>query len=300
MKPILTLTAALVLGAPAFAQTAAERLSIPEPAAREGATTAVDGAEIFHSQSGTGPALVLLHGYPLSGALFARVRDRLDDTHTVVTIDHRGYGKSTTPEPVTDVATYATDALAVLDDLGIDSAAIGGMSMGGPILFEMYRQDPDRFNSAILIDTNAGPAGAIEAGIWSGAEAALADGGSIDAIVPFLMPNMLTGATRFDVEPAAVDYLTQAMEETSLDGALGGAAVLGNRPDSTETLAGMDIPVLVIVGQEDPVYPVEIAQGMADAAPQGTLVVVPGASHAAVFEKPEEVAAAIEDFLQSN
>ena len=297
MKTLFPLLAAATLAVPASAQSAAERLGIPAPDAREGQTTAVDGAEIFHSSSGEGDAVVLLHGYPLSGALFERVRDALDDNHRVVTIDHRGYGNSTTPEPVTDVATYASDALAVLEELGIESAAIGGMSMGGPILFEMYRQNPDVFSAAMLIDTNHEPAGAIEAGIWNGARTALEEGGSVSAIVPFLMPNMLTGETRLVEAPAQVDYLTQAMEQASLDGALGGANVLANRPDSTETLRSMDIPVLVLVGREDPVYAVAISEAMVEVAPNAELAVIGGASHAAVFERPDEAAQAMTDFL---
>ena len=295
----LTCSLALAVAAatPLAAQTAAERLDLPAPDAREGQTLSIDGAEIFVSESGSGDAVVLLHGYPLSGALFERVRDALDDNHRVVTIDHRGYGKSTTPAIVEDVATYASDALAAMEQLGIDNAVVGGMSMGGPILFEMYRQDPDVFRAAMLIDTNDKPAGPIEAGIWTGAQMALEDGGDVSAIVPFLMPNMLTGETRFDVAPAQVDYLTAAMEQASLDGALGGAKVLANRPDSTDTLASMSIPVLVLVGQADPVYPVEIAQGMVETAPDATLAVIDGASHAAVFEQPDAAAAAMMSFI---
>ena len=283
----------------AAAQSAAERLGLPAPDAREGQTISVNGAEIFVAESGEGDALVLLHGYPLSGALFERVRDRLDDDRRVITIDHRGYGLSTTPEPVTDVVTYAEDALAVMAELGIESAAIGGMSMGGPIAMEMYRQDPDAFDAMILIDTNHLPAGSIEAGIWSGARAALEENGEVGAIVPFLMPNMLTGETRMVSEPAAADYLTAAMEQASLDGAIGGANVLEGRPDSTETLGAIaeaGLPVLVLVGREDTVYPVAISQQMADAT-GGEIAIVEGASHAAVFERPEESAEAIAGFL---
>ena len=300
MKFAVSLAAMIAAAAPAIAQTAAERLGLPSPDAREGTTTAVAGAEIFHSVSGEGDAIVLLHGYPLSGALFERVRDALDDDHRVVTIDHRGYGNSTTPGPVEGVATYASDAIAVLDGLGIETAAIGGMSMGGPILFEMYRERPGLFSAAMLIDTNHMAAGAIETGIWEGAEQALRDTGEVSSIVPFLLPNMLTGETRIRTAPAQADYLTAVMEQTSLDGAIGGARALATRPDSTETLASMDLPVLVLVGLADPVYPVEIAQAMIDVAPNATLAIIDGASHAAVFERPEAAAQAMIDFLAAN
>ena len=293
------LVAALLLAAaPAGAQTAAERLEMPEPSAREGQTLSINGAEIFVSESGEGDPLVLLHGYPLSGALFERVRDTLDDTYRVVTVDHRGYGQSTTPEVVEEVSTYAEDALAVMEELGIESAAIGGMSMGGPIVFEMYRQDPDAFDAMLLIDTNHLPANPIEAGIWDGAKTMLEEQGEVGAIVPVLLPDMLTGETRLVTAPAQVDYLTQAMEQASLDGAIGGTNVLAGRPDSTDTLESVEEPVLVIVGREDSLYPVAISQQMVDAiGDNAELVVIEGASHAAIFEQPEEAAQAILDFM---
>jgi 3-oxoadipate enol-lactonase len=76
---------------------------------------------------------LLLHGYPLSGALFARARDALQDNWTVITVDYRGYGLSEAPDVPDSIETYASDALAVLDHLGIVQAVIGGISMSGPI-----------------------------------------------------------------------------------------------------------------------------------------------------------------------
>jgi 3-oxoadipate enol-lactonase len=64
-----------------------------------------DGARIFYEVAGNGPPMLLLHGYPLSGALFARVRDTLQGDHTVLTVDYRGYGLSEAPGTPGDVAS---------------------------------------------------------------------------------------------------------------------------------------------------------------------------------------------------
>lgn len=284
---ILTLAAAN----PMAAQT-----GLTPPADREGATVSANGADIFYSESGEGDAIVLLHGFPLSGALFEKVRDTLDDSHRVVAIDHRGFGKSPTPAVVNNVTTYAEDALAVMQQLGIETAVIGGMSMGGPVAFEMYRQKPEVFRGLVLIDSNAKPADEVEKGIWTGAGQKIEATGGVAAIIPFLLPNMLTGATRA-AKPDDVAYLTAVMEQASPEGALGGTKVLAGRPDSVETLASMTIPVLVLVGEEDPVYAVEVSKEMAAGTQNGTLVTIPGASHAAIFEKPEDSAKAILDWM---
>ena len=292
-----TLTAAIALAAsPVLSQDATPVSALQAPDARDGEYAEVNDARIFYEARGDGPPVVLLHGYPLSGALFARLRDGLEDSYTVITLDHRGYGLSEAPGTPDSVVTYAGDALAVMDELGIEQAAIGGMSMGGPIVFEMFRQAPERFSSIILIDTIAAPASPAEAGLWQGmAEMVRSDG--VGGIIPVLLPDMLTGQTRQD-EPGVVDYLTAVMEGASEDAAIGGAIALAERPDSTPTLAEIEVPTLVLVGLADPVYSFEIAQGMADAIGENAEVaIIEGASHAAVFEAPAEAAAAISDFL---
>lgn len=148
-------------------------------------------ARIFHEARGQGPALVLPHGCPLSGALFAGMRDTLERDFTAVTVDHRGYSKSKATQNPGTVERYAKDAIAVLDKLGIRHAAVGGLFMGGPIVFEMFRRAPDRFSSMILIDTIAAPVSHVEAGIWQGSQERIEEKG-VEGIIPFLMRQMPT------------------------------------------------------------------------------------------------------------
>ena len=183
-----------------------------------------------------------------------------------------------------------------MDELGLESAAIGGMSMGGPIVLEMFSQAPERFDAMILIDTIAAAASPMEAGIWRGVQERLEAQG-IDGITSFLMPQMLTGETRQD-EKAQVDYLTKVMKGATLEAALGGAKALETRGDYSATLEAIEVPTLVLVGLADPVYPFEVSQMMVDAiGDNAELAIIPGASHAAVFEQPVAAGEAIKTFL---
>lgn len=250
-----------------------------------------DGARIFYEVAGDGPPMLLLHGYPLSGALFARVRDALQDDYTIVTVDHRGYGLSEAPETPDNVGTYADDALAVLDHLGFETAVIGGMSMGGPVTLSMYEKAPDRFTGMILIDTTASAANPAEAGLWQGvAEVARTKGK--EPIITTLLPDMLTGETRLN-EPAVSDYLSAIMEGSSVESFIGGAVALAERPDFTDLLSEIDVPALVVVGLEDSLYPIHVARDMADQIPDAELAIIPGGSHAAIFEAPGYVGSAV-------
>ena len=291
------LAGALILPVAASAQDATAVSALQAPADREGEYAEVDGARIFYEARGNGPALMLLHGYPLSGALFARMRDELENEYTVVTLDHRGYGKSEATSNPGTVEQYARDAIAVMDKLGVEKAAIGGMSMGGPIVFEMFRQAPDRFSSMILIDTIAAAPSPMEKGIWEGSQEQIEAKG-VEGITDFLMPQMLTGETR-QTMPEVAKYLEGVMKNASKEAAIGGAKALATRPDSTETLDKIEVPVLALVGRADPVYAFEVSQKMVDAiGDNAKLAVIDGASHAAVFEKPVESAKAISNFLK--
>ncbi|MGI8644654.1 MAG: alpha/beta fold hydrolase [Thermomicrobiales bacterium] len=269
--------------------------TLGDPTAREGQFAEVNGARIFYQVSGEGQPMLLLHGYPLSGALFSRNRDALAEQYMVITVDHRGYGQSEAPAVPGDVAVYAQDALSVLDELGVDQAIIGGHSMGGPITFEMYKSAPDRFRGMILIDTIAAPASTIEAALWGGFADEAEQNGISMIYVNALIKDMLSGDTRLN-HPEQVTYLTEVVKQASVDGAIGGARALAGRPDNTGLLGQINVPTLVFVGVEDTIYPVSISQMMAKAIPNSQLAMIPGAAHAAIFEAPDQSTQAILDW----
>lgn len=271
---------------------------LPVPPERVGEYVDVNGARIFYQAAGDGPPMLLLHGYPLSGALFGRVREALEGDWTVITLDLRGYGLSEASEVPDSIEVYAEDALAVLDHLGIEQAVIGGMSMGGPITFSMYEMAPARFSGMILIDTIAAAAPPPEAGLWRGVETVIAESNSLDPIIPALIPDMLTGETRL-TDPAFADYLTSIMQGASVEAGRGGAVALAERPDFTELLGRIEVPTLVMVGVEDALYPVQTSRDMASAITGSTLAILPGGSHAAVFEAAGNAAAAIQAWSES-
>ncbi|WP_407543205.1 alpha/beta hydrolase (plasmid) [Deinococcus radiomollis] len=253
----------------------------------------INGAQIHFVSVGTGTPMLLLHGYPLSGELFARNRDALASAgYRVITIDHRGYGMSTAPADAPgDLQTYARDALAVMDKLNVPKAIIGGMSMGGPITFEMYREAPERFLGMILIDTLANPAGIVEQNIWKGmAQKATMYGPQ--SLAPELLKQMLTGQTRMN-RPGDTKILTGIVSQASVAGDVAGAMVLVNRPDSIPTLKTIAVPTLILEGLEDTVYPPEFSMKMQQNIAGSKLVIIPGAAHAAIFEKASAMNAAI-------
>jgi pimeloyl-ACP methyl ester carboxylesterase len=257
-------------------------------------TMTVNGAQVFYKIEGSGQPLLLIHGYPLSGELFKNNRSVLSKNFQVITIDLPGFGKSAAPDRKASIENYAKTVLAFMDAMNIKVATVGGMSMGGMTLLEMYKQAPERLKGMILIDTTADPAGIAEAAGWRG-NAQQAEQMGVASLAPGLLPRMLTGVSR-ERFPNQVAHLSSLVKQASLNGAIGGGNALAARPDANPTLPTIKVPTLIIVGAEDNVTPVELSMKMQAAIPGSRLVQIPGAGHAATFEKAAATNRAILDW----
>lgn len=283
---LLPVTALLALATPALAQMGMNQ-----------GTVDVNGAKIFYKVQGSGPTMLLIHGYPLSGELFKNNRDALSKAgYRVVTIDLPGFGRSVAPDANYSIERYAKEVLGFMDAMKIDKAVIAGMSMGGMTTLEMYREQPQRFSAMVLIDTTADPAGIAEKGEWLGTADQAAQMGSA-SLVPVLLPRMLTGVDRMKM-PNQVMHLSSLVKQASFNGAVGGGKALAARPDANPVLSTVKVPTLIVVGVEDNVTPIELAMKMNKGIPGSTLALIPGAGHAAVFEKASLVNQAILDWAK--
>ena len=258
-----------------------------------------NGARIHYKSMGQGPVMFLIHGFPLNGDFFKDNAPALSKNYRVVTIDLRGFGQSTTDKADPgSVGTYANDALAVMDKLGVQKAVVGGMSMGGQIALELYRKAPERFSGMVLIATVANPASITEQNLWKGISLQ-AQAYGVQSIVPELIKDMITGKDAA-ARPDLKKFIENLMKQSSLEGIKQGTNALATRPDSIPTLKTINVPTLIVVGREDTVYPVVFSQKMAQNIAGSKLVVVPGAAHAVNAESAAASNKAILDWAAQN
>jgi len=265
---------------------------------RQGAYADVNGARIFYQVAGQGTPLLLIHGFPLSGQLYQSQLQGLSSRFQVITPDLRGFGKSLAPDANGSIEIYAHDMLALMDQLGIQTAVIGGHSMGGQVTLEMYKEQPARFAGMLLIDTDPMAASFVEKGEWEGYRQQGANAG-VSSIVPIIEPQLLTGITRaLDTTKSAT--MMNILAEASVNGILGGGQALATRADYTSLLGSIGVPTLVLVGLEDPVYAFPVSQMTKAAIPNAQLAVILGASHASIFERPTLANQAILDWAATH
>lgn len=226
---------------------------------------------------------MLLHAFPLDSRMFDSVRPLLVDHLELITFDFRGFGNGPAlgdPPPTPDVTVFADDVIARLDELGIDQAIIGGVSLGGYVALALLRDHPDRVAGLVLVDTRSGAddAAALDRRRLA---AERADAGEIAtgtaAITPLIAhptPEQIRAelaAIAGSVPAGTVAWTQRAMAA---------------RPDTTEVLAGSTVPVLVMVGEHDAITPPSAAALMADAADNAELVQLPGVGHLSPAEDP--------------
>jgi pimeloyl-ACP methyl ester carboxylesterase len=254
-------------------------------------TLSLQGRPYFYEDRGEGVPLLLLHGFPFTSESFWPQLENPPKGVRLLVPDHRGFGKSAPAPGVSTMESMAEDALALLDALGLQSALVGGVSMGGYVAIALTRLDPGRVRGLLLIDTQS--LADDEAG-RARREATALDvekngvNGLVDGMLPKLMAPGVAKETKARVE--------QVMRAQSPQAVAAASRGMASRADGKDILSRFSGPCSIVVGLEDVITPVEKAKVMQALVTGSTLDVIEGAGHLSNLEKPEEFAAVVEHF----
>lgn len=249
---------------------------------------------IRYATVGEGPVLFLVHGFPLDQTLWLDQMRSLSGKARLVTLDLRGFGTSPRMgSDILDMDTHAADCDLVLEELGIDTAHVVGLSMGGYVALAMADLFGHRVSSLVLMDTNASADGeAARRGRDATAERLVGEGrlAVVDALAGVVLgpEASVTARARFRTMAEATAYETYV-------GALMG---MRDRPDRTGVLREFDGPVTVVSGADDALMPpADVAEPLSRVAPDSRLVLIPGAGHLPPLERPAATSAALAEHL---
>jgi 3-oxoadipate enol-lactonase len=257
----------------------------------------IDDIQLAYDDAGSGPAVILLHGYPFNRSMWHEQIAALRDRYRVVTLDLRGHGDSESSAGPITMNTLAQDVALLMDTLDIPRAAIGGLSMGGYVVLAFYHLFPLRVRSLILADTRA-QADTAEAkqNRAQQAEKVLAEG--MAGIVDAMLPKLLAPET-VSKRPEVVKRIRDMMLRTKPEGAAAALRGMAIREDQTERLSRIVSPALILVGREDAITPVADSERMHHEIGGSRLVVIENAGHVSNIEQPEQFNEAMTDFLQA-
>ncbi|ATB47618.1 alpha/beta fold hydrolase [Corallococcus macrosporus] len=257
-------------------------------------TVTVDGVPLHYRDEGKGPPVLLLHAFALNGRAFDPQVKALSGRYRFIIPDLRGFGESALGDGPTEMSRIARDALALLDALNLDTAVVGGVSMGGYAAMALLREDAGRVSGLVLMDTQA-TADNAEGKAQRETNAKLALEAGVEPIIQAMLPKLLAGRPDSPVAQEVAALMRQA-SPAGVAAALRGMAL---RPDSKDILARYAGPALVVVGEHDALTPVAKAKEMAGLISGARLEVIPGAGHLANQELPERFNAVLDSFLTS-
>lgn len=244
-----------------------------------------DGAQLFYDIRGSGFPVVLLHPFPANHHFWGGCIPYLQDRYRLILPDLRAHGDSSPGTGAATMEKHARDVAALCDHLQIAKAAFVGISIGGYVLFEFWRQSRERVSALVLADTRA-EADSEEA--REGREKSIEQvqergpGPLIDALILKLL-----GESTLRNRPDIADSARALMSRMTAEGFKAALEGLAARPDSVPTLRSISVPVLIVSGEEDLLTPRSEAELMAQRIPGSRLEIVSRAGHYAAFEQPE-------------
>jgi pimeloyl-ACP methyl ester carboxylesterase len=256
----------------------------------------LDGLRVGYHRAGSGPPLVLLHGYVGDAAVTWRPQlDGLSDEFTVIAWDAPGAGVSADPPERFGMAGYADCLREFVDRLDLDRPHIAGLSFGGALALEFCRRHPTALRSLVLASAYAGWGGSLPA---EAAEQRLDQAMMLaelpqDELVATLLPSMFTERT----PRALVDQFGAAMRAFHPAGLR--AMARASAEDLREALSQVAVPTLLVYGDQDVRAPLAVAEDLHAAIAGSSLVVLPGAGHICNIDAGEEFNAAVREFLRS-
>lgn len=245
--------------------------------------------------------IILIHGFPFDGSMWreqaAFLRSPEGGARAVFTPDLPGFGPGPAdPAPAPESASiefYAAWIHRRIADIG-GRAVVGGLSMGGYILFSLLRQFPQDVAAAIFLDTRH-DADSPEARENRKKSIEEVQKNGPGAIAEGLLPRLVgTNAT-----PALKQTMLSIMQRQSAAAIIAAQIAMAARRDQTDLLPQIHVPVQIIVGAQDAITPPSVALAMQGHIPQSMLVQIAGAGHLSAMEQPGAVNTALRAFLKS-
>jgi pimeloyl-ACP methyl ester carboxylesterase len=252
----------------------------------------VRGLHIAYQRAGSGPPLVLLHGFICDSRAWRPQIEDLPREFDVIAWDAPGCGQSSDVPEEYAMAQFADCLAEFLDALSVSAAHIVGLSWGGTLALELYRQRPDSVLSLVLADTYAGWTGSL------GEEEAAARLARClaESRLPASewIPQWVPAAFSANAPRELLDEYAEIMSDFHPVGFRAMSRTV--TPDFRGILPQVDVPTLLIWGADDKRSPLSAGEMMRDEITGARLVVIPGAGHVSNMEQPELFNAAVREF----
>lgn len=249
--------------------------------------------QLDYEEYGSGLPVVFVHGFPLDRTIWSPLVPLLKDHARLILPDLRGFGKTAMPEDAEpySMRTLADDLLALADRLGLEKVVLVGHSMGGYISLAFAHAYPQRLAGLGLLSTQAAA---------DTPEKRQGRMKTADAVRRKGVARALEGmAEKLTTNPDLVEPIDALINRQNPAAVIAALKAMAERRDSTENLANISVPAVVITGTQDAIIPLERSQELNQLLVWSWLVEVPGGGHMSMMEYPEQVADALHRFFNT-
>lgn len=248
----------------------------------------IDGINIAYARRGRGPALVLIHGYPLDHTIWDELAPLLEPHFDLIIPDLRGFGGSDVMEADDSITEYASDISGLLDRLRVKRAFLAGHSMGGYVALAIAREYEQRVAGLAMVSSQmAADAPERREGRYATAKQVLEQG--VEPVIESMAPKL-------SVEPRIQEFARAVISRQPPLGIFSALYAMADRPDSSEVFASFPFPVVIVHGDADALIPVQRSREMKAALPSAHYVELPGSGHLPMMENPQAVGEALKFF----
>ena len=243
-------------------------------------------------------AVLFLHAFPLNSKMYKYQFRVLEENNIpYVAVDYFGFGGRRNYPTDYSIELLTDSIVTYLTDLGVKKVIPIGDSMGGYVMFDMWRRYRELIKGFVFVSTRA------EADTEEGRKGRFATIEKIkkegkDFLIEFMLENQVSPETKKDNKK--MEELRCIMNEATEEGIIKALKALANRKDNTDLLESINVPTLVIAGEDDEkITPPEVVRKIADGIKGAEFITIPKSAHLPPFENPEEFNKVLINFLKN-
>jgi pimeloyl-ACP methyl ester carboxylesterase len=243
-------------------------------------------------------AIIFVHAFPFCSRMWDPQTEALEKDYKVITYDLRGFGYSSLDYNLT-IDSHADDLFSIMENLNPEKPVICGLSMGGYITLRALERGQDKFKAAVLCDTRS-EADANESKLKRSEQISQIKSGGIQDFITTFIKSVLSEKTLKGDESKKniAGFLREVINWQTPEGICTALMSLGARTDTTPFLEKINIPVLIIAGEDDKLTPPELSKSMDNKIKNSQIHIIPNAGHMSNLENKEEFNKNLLKFLQ--
>lgn len=253
----------------------------------------INGITVYDSENSKEP-LLFVHAFPLNSGMWEEQVKVFSEDYRVILYDVRGLGKSYQNNNQFMMEQFADDLIDIIEYLQLDKINAVGLSMGGYIIQRALLKRKELFRTVILADTRLERDSNEGLSVRASAIRKVLNGQREEFIKGFI--KNLVSADNYMNKPL-LDSIKSLISMSTDEGIAGALLALATRPDNSDSFKEMDIPVLVLVGKDDVLTPVECSKKIRDNFKNSEMKIIENSGHLGNMENPDMFNKYLKGFL---